>query len=53
MIEKAGNICGISEGPCRHKEAWRWNDDVAETVKFKKALYRNWRKERSKDSWEN
>lgn len=29
-----------------------WNDEVAEAVKVKQALYRNWPKESSKDSWE-
>jgi len=22
--------CGLSKGPCRHKETWWWNEEVAE-----------------------
>jgi len=40
----------IIKGSRRHKETWCWNNEVAEAVKVKKALYRNWRKERSKST---
>jgi len=38
--------CGLSKDPCRHKETWWWNDEVAEAVWEKKKKYRKWRKEK-------
>jgi len=32
MMETAQHIWGMSKGPCRHKEAWWWNEEVAEAV---------------------
>jgi len=26
----------MSKGPCRHKETWWWNEEVAEAVREKK-----------------
>jgi len=40
MMETAQHICGMSKGPCRHKETWWWNEQVAEAVKEKKIKYR-------------
>ena len=36
MMETAQDICGMTEGPCRHKETWWWNEEVAEAVRYKK-----------------
>jgi len=36
MKETAQNICGMSKGPCIHKETWWWNEEVAEAVREKK-----------------
>ena len=44
--------CGLTKGPCRHKETWWWNEEVAEAVREKKKKYRNWRKEKSTEAWE-
>jgi len=27
--------CGLSKGPCRHKETWRWSEEVADEVRKK------------------
>jgi len=36
MMETSQHICGMSKGPCRHKETWWWNEEVAEAVREKK-----------------
>jgi len=36
VMETAQHIRGMSKGPCRHKETWWWNDEVAEAVREKK-----------------
>jgi len=36
MIDTAYVTCGLSKGPCRHKEAWWWNEEVAEAVRENK-----------------
>jgi len=33
MMETAQHICGMSKGPCRHKETWWWNVEVAEALR--------------------
>ena len=48
MMETAQNICGMTKGPCRHKETWWWNEEVAEAVREKKIKYRKWKKETRK-----
>jgi len=35
MMETVQVSCGLSEGPCRHKETW-WNEELAEAVREKK-----------------
>jgi len=35
---------GLSKGPCRHKETWWWNEEVAEAVSEKKKKYPHWKK---------
>jgi len=30
MMDTAQVTCGLSKGPCRHKETWWWNEEVAE-----------------------
>jgi len=36
MMETAQHICGMSKDPCRHKETWWWNEEVAVAVREKK-----------------
>jgi len=38
-------LCGMTEGPHRHKETWWWNEEVAEAVREKKIKYGRWKKE--------
>jgi len=33
MMQSAQDICGMTKGPCRHKETWWWNEEVAEAVR--------------------
>jgi len=40
MMETAQFTCGLSKGPCRHKETWWWNEEVAQAVGEKKKKYR-------------
>jgi len=46
-METAQVTCGLSKGPCSHKETWWWNEEVAEAVREKKKKYGNWKKEKS------
>jgi len=39
MMETAQDICGMTKSPCRHKETWWWNEEVAEAVRDKKLSY--------------
>ena len=41
----------LREDPCRHKETWWWNEEVAEAVREKKKKYGNWKKEKSTEAW--
>ena len=34
-METAEHMCGMSKGPCRHKETW-WTEEVAVAVREKK-----------------
>ena len=36
IMETAQVTCGLSKGPCRHKETWWWNEEVAEAAREKK-----------------
>jgi len=44
MMETAQVICGLSNGPCSHKETWWWNEEVAEAVREKKKSMENGKK---------
>jgi len=46
MMDTAPVTCGLSKGPCKHKETWWWNEEVAEAVREKKKKYGNWKKEK-------
>jgi len=46
MMESAQDISGMTKGPCRHKETWWWNEEVAEAVREKKIKYGKWKKEK-------
>jgi len=50
MTETAQDICGMSKGPCRHKETRWWNEEVAEAVREKKMQYGKWKKENTKEA---
>jgi len=53
MMETAQRICGMLKAPCRHKETWWWNEEVAEAVpvREKKMMYRKWTRKNSKEAW--
>jgi len=40
----------MTKGPCRHKETWWWNEEVAEGVREKKIKYRKWKTENAKEA---
>jgi len=40
----------MTKGPCRHKETWWWNEEVAEGVRKKKIKYRKWKTENAKEA---
>jgi len=44
MMDTAQVTCGLSKGPCRHKETWWWNEEVAKAVRETKKKYGNWKK---------
>ena len=44
------DICGMTKGPCRHKETWWWNEEVAEAVREKKIKYGKWKRENTKEA---
>ena len=50
MMETAEDTCGMTKGPCRHKETWWWNEDVAVAVREKKIMYGKWKKENTKEA---
>jgi len=50
MMETAQDICGMTKGPCRHKESWWWNEEVAVAVREKKIKYGKWKKENTKEA---
>ena len=49
IMETAQDICGMTKGPCRHKETWWWNEYVAEAVREKKIMYGKREKENTKE----
>jgi len=51
MMETAQVTCGLSKDPCRHKETWWGNEEVADAVREKKRKYGNWKKEKSTEAW--
>jgi len=42
--------CGMLKGPCRLKETWWWNEEVAKEVKEKNKKYGNWKKNKTRQS---
>jgi len=50
MMETTQGICRMTKGPRRHKEAWWWNEEVAEAVRDKKIKYGKWKKENTKEA---
>jgi len=51
MMDTAQVTCGLSKGPCRHKETWWWNEKVVEAVREKKNKYGNCKKEKLMHGW--
>ena len=49
-METAKDICGMSKGPCRHKDTWWWNEEADEAVTEKKTKYGNWKKENTTEA---
>ena len=43
-------LTALCLGPCRHKETWRWNEEVAEAVREKKIKYGKWKKVNTKEA---
>jgi len=41
MMDTAHVTCGLSKGPCRHKETWWWNEESAEALREKKKKHGN------------
>jgi len=50
MMETAQDICGMTKGPCRRKETWWWNEEVAEAVRDEKIKYGMWKKENTEEA---
>ena len=40
----------MTKGPCRHKETWWWNKEVAEAVREKQIKYEKWKKENTNEA---
>jgi len=40
MMDTAKVRRGLLKGPCRHKETWWWNEEVAEAMKDKKTVWK-------------
>ena len=40
-METAKDVCGMSNGSCRHKESWWWNEEADKAVREKKIKYGN------------
>ena len=49
-MESVQDICGMTKGPCRHKETWWWNEEVAEAVREKQIKYEKWKKENTNEA---
>jgi len=50
IMMAAEDICGMTKSPCRHKETWWWNEEVAEAVREKKIKYGKWKRENTKEA---
>ena len=40
----------MTKGPCRHKETWCWNEEIAEAVREKKPKHGKWKKENTEEA---
>jgi len=47
MMDTAQITCRLSKDPCRHKETWWRNEEVAEAVREKKKMYGNLKKKKN------
>jgi len=41
----------LLKGPCRHKETWWWNEEVAEAVRERRKCMEIGKKEKPTDAW--
>ena len=46
-LKGSKELCGMTNGPPRHKETWWWNRDVEEMVAKRKVCHKAWRKSKS------
>ena len=44
MTDTTQVTCGLSKGPCRHKETQWWNEEIVEAV----IKYANWKKKKNR-----
>jgi len=45
MMETVEVTYGLSKGPCRHPETWWWSQEVAETVRKERKIWKLEKKE--------
>ena len=43
-LKVSKQVCGMTNGPPRHKKTWWWNRDVEEVVAKRKVCHKTWRK---------
>ena len=46
-LKGSNQVCGMMNGPPRHKETWWWNRDVEKVVAKRKVCHKAWRKSES------
>jgi hypothetical protein len=44
LLDTAEKVCGHTSGRAKRRETWWWNEEVAEVVKAKRALFRKWKR---------
>jgi len=45
-VQSWNATCGLTKGPCRHKETWWWNEEAAEAIRENKINYGNWKRQK-------
>ena len=46
-LKGSKQVCGMTNGPPRHKETWWWNRDVEKVVAKRKVCHKAWQKSKS------